>query len=64
MNNRERGGERCTVSDRGAAGTSSHVGDLRKGIDVKCSSAHGQRRLGKWRRQWSFPSLLRSLQIG
>jgi hypothetical protein len=36
MNNRERGGERgCTVSDRGAAGTVIHVGDLREGSDAK-----------------------------
>jgi hypothetical protein len=30
---RERRGEGCTVSGRGAAGTASHVGDLREGSD-------------------------------
>jgi hypothetical protein len=56
---RERRGEGCTVSGRGAAGTASHVGDLHKGSDAKCRSAHGQRRLGKRRRRRRFPSLLR-----
>jgi hypothetical protein len=35
MNNRERRGEGCTVSGRGTAGTTSHVGDLREGSDAK-----------------------------
>jgi hypothetical protein len=33
--------ERCTVSGRGAAGSASHVGDLRLGSDAKCSGGGG-----------------------
>jgi hypothetical protein len=47
-----------TISGRGAAGTPSHVGELRLGSDVKCRSALGQRRLMQWRRRQSFPSLI------
>jgi hypothetical protein len=57
----ERGEGRYTVSGRGAAGTASHVGDLREGSDMKSRSALGQRRSRKWRRRRSFLSLLRSL---
>jgi hypothetical protein len=31
-----------TISDRGAAGTASHVGGLRLGSDTKCRSTLGQ----------------------
>jgi hypothetical protein len=48
-----------TIAGRGAAGTACHVVDLREGSDAKCRSAHGQRRLGKWRRRRRFSSLLR-----
>jgi hypothetical protein len=43
-----------TISDRGAAGTASHVGGLRLGSDTKCRSALGQQRSMERRQRQSF----------